>query len=76
MSSTEDDDVSTCEYEDNEDVKTVDHLTDEVLSLSDSDRFTVVERVVETLNYDELEDLLSMLQARVEHSVADFAEVA
>ncbi|MDB2313899.1 hypothetical protein N9V47_09655 [Luminiphilus sp.] len=75
-SSTEDEDVTTCDNEDNEEVKTVDYLTDEVLSLPENDRFTVVERVLETMSYDELENLMSLLQVRVEGSYDDFEEAA
>ena len=76
MSSSADEDVTTCDNEDNEEVKTVDHLTDEVLSLPENDRFTVVERVLETMSYDDLENLMSLLQVRVEGSYSDFEEAA
>ena len=75
-SSTEDEDVTTSDNEDNEEVKTVDHLTDEVLSLPVNDRFTVVERVLEKMSTVELENLMSLLEARVDGSYDDFEEAA
>ena len=68
-------DVMTVEEKEAGEVMTVDVVAEDVMSLSNDDRYNLVERVVDTFTLDELETLRALLEMKVDGAY-DYQEAA
>lgn len=67
--------VMTVEEKEAGEVMTVDVVAEDVMSLSNDDRYNLVERVVDTFTLDELETLRALLEMKVDGAY-DYQEAA